>query len=283
MRRRDRSLTPVDARPPGRRARRGAFVLTALALGMLTLGACARTSRLANTWRDPGFRDSSLTRLLVVAVGRSPGERRRFEDHFVAALRARGVDARASYPLIGDARADSALVDAQARQAGCDGILVSRIVDRQMVRRSYGIGGYGAYAVHGPVGYYGPPSGYHTGWWPYYSYGYTTATAGAFAVEDQRVSVETNLYRHGDGQLVWSGLSRQWLAASAGPGDEVAGVVRELVAELTGARVVRSDAGRALGRSNAARQPGRAVTVSTSQWSGDTALPSRGPRGGPTR
>lgn len=223
-----------------RLATRGALTVAALALT-----ACARTSRLASTWTDPGFRDSSLTRLLVVAVGRSPGERRRFEDRFVAALRARGVDARASYPFIGDARADSALVDAQARQAGCDGIFVSRVVDRQMVRRSYG-------SALGPVGYYGPPSRYHAGWWPYYSFGYTSATGGAFAVEDQRVSVETNLYQHQDGQLVWSGLSRQWLTASEGPGDETASVVRELVTELARSGVVRTDAAPSPARTGAA-------------------------------
>ena len=207
----------------------------ALGLAALVLTACARSSQLASTWRDPAFRDGSLSRLLVVAVGRSPGERRRFEDRFAAALRARGVDARASYTFIGDARVDSALVEAQVRQAGCDGIFVSRVVDRQSVRHSYG----GAF---GPVGYYGPPSGYHAGWWPYYSRGYASATAGAFAAEDQRVSVETNLYRHADGQLVWSGLSRQWLGASEAPGDETAGVVRELVAELARSAVVRTDA-----------------------------------------
>lgn len=124
---------------------------------------------------------------------------------------------------------------AQARQSGCDGIFVSRVVDRQLVRRSYGV-------ARGPVGYYGPPSGYHAGWWPFYSLGYASATGGAFAVEDQRVSVETNLYRHEDGRLVWSGLSRQWLTASEGPGDETVGVVRELVAELARSGVVRTDA-----------------------------------------
>lgn len=90
--------------------------------------------------------------------------------------------------------------------------------------------------------------------WPYYSYGYASATGGGFAVKDQRLSVETNLYRHDDGQLVWSGLSRQWLAASAGPGDEIAGVVRELVSELTDARVVRTSAGQAAMRANDARR-----------------------------
>ena len=236
----ERPAVLARGHPLARLAGRGALIAAGLALA-----ACARTNRLASTWKDPGFRDSSLTRLLVVAVGRSPGERRRFEDRFVAALRARGVDARASYPFIGDARADSALVDAQARRAGCDGIFVSRVVDRQMVRRSYG----GALR---PVGYYGPPSGYHAGWWPYYSLGYASATGGAFAVEDQRVSVETNLYRHADGQLVWSGLSRQWLTADEGPGAESASVVRELVAELARSGVVRTEAEPLTARAGAA-------------------------------
>lgn len=227
---RPRFATLFRGRPLARLATSGALVLAALALS-----ACARTNRLASTWRDPGYRDSSLTRLLIVAVGRSPGERRRFEDRFVAALRARGVDARASYPFIGDARADSALVEAQARQAGCDGIFVSRVVDRQMVRRSYG-------GALGPFAYYGPPSRYHTGWYPYYSLGYASATDGAFAAEDQRVSVETNLYRHADGRLVWSGLSRQWLTASEGLGDETPNVVRELASELARSGIVRTTA-----------------------------------------
>ena len=225
---------------PSPRARIARLVFVVLAA--LTVGACARTARLDSTWRDPGFRDGSLDRLLIVAVGRSPLERRLFEDGFVNALRARGVDAQASYQLIGDARVDSALVEAQMHRAGCDGIFVSRVVDRQTVRRYYG-GRYGPVGYYpGARGYYGPPSGYHAGWWPYYSVGFTYATAGSFAVEDQRVSVETNLYRHDNGQLVWSGLSRQWLAAADPPGSETQGVVRELVAELARSGVVRATA-----------------------------------------
>ena len=207
----------------------------------LTLAACARSTRLDSTWRDPGFQNSSLNRLLVVAAGRTPLERRLFEDQFVTALRERGVDAQASYPLIGDAKVDSALVEAQMHRAGCDGIFVTRVVDRQTVRRYYG-GGYGPGYSRGPSGYYGPPSGYHAGWWPYYSVGYSYATGGAFAADDQRISVETNLYRHDNAQLVWSGLSRQWLSATSTPGSETDGVVRALVAELTRANVVRAGA-----------------------------------------
>lgn len=241
----NRSLAFHSAHPVSRRSPRsspwsGVRVsrFAVVALVALTVGACARTARLDSSWRDPGFRGGSLNRLLVVAVGRTPLERRLFEDRFVSALRARGADAQPSYQLIGDARVDSALVEAQMHRAGCDGIFVSRVVDRQAVRRFYG-GGYGPAYYPGPRGYYGPPSGYHAGWWPYYFGGFTYATAVAFAVEDQRVSVETNLYRHDNGQLVWSGLSRQWLAATDPPGSETEGVVRELVAELARSGVVR--------------------------------------------
>jgi hypothetical protein len=212
-------------------------LLSTITVLALALAGCARTAKLATTWRDPGFQDASLTRLLVVAVGRTPGERRVFEDRFAAALRAHGVDARPSYALIGDGRVDSALVDAQLHRSGCDGIFISRVADRQIVRRYYG--DYGAPGYFGAHGYYGPPSAYRAGWWRYYSLGYAYA-AGRPYDEDQRVSVETNLYRHDKGQLVWSGISRQWLASAAGPGDETANVVRELVAELVGSGVVGS-------------------------------------------
>ena len=227
---------------PSRRGRLGRpwIPLVPVLLFALIGSACARTAKLASTWRDPAFQDTSLSKLLVVAVGRSPAERRLFEDRFAGDLRAKGVDAQQSYRLIGDARVDSALVDASMHREGCDGILVSRVVDRQTVRRYYGLYGGPRY---GGGGYYGPPSAYHTGWWPYYSFGYASAT-GRASDDEQRVTVETNLYRHVNGQLVWSGISRQWLSSSQGPGDETPDVVRELVAEIARSGVVQLRPGR---------------------------------------
>lgn len=206
--------------------------VTVIVLGVL---GCARTARLASTWRDPGFQDASLTRLLIVAGGRSPGERRVFEDAFASALRAQGVDAQPSYLTIADSRMDSAVVDAQVHRSGCDGIFVTRVVDRRTVRQYYGTATPGYYGGHG---YYGPPSAYHAGWWPYYSLG--GAYTASRAADAERVSVETNLYRHDNGRLVWSGISRQWLTSDEGPGDESTAVVRELVAELVRSGVIRA-------------------------------------------
>lgn len=210
-------------------------VLGTVAFIALGVSGCARSARLASTWRDPGFQDASLTRLLIVAGGRSPGDRRMFEDAFASALRTQGVDAQPSYLEIGDARVDSALVDAQMYRAGCDGIFVTRVVDRRTVRQYYGSATPGYYGGHG---YYGPPSAYHAGWWPYYTLG--GAYTASRAAEAERVSVETNLYRHDNGRLVWSGMSRQWLTSAESPGEESAAVVRELVAELVRSGVVQA-------------------------------------------
>ena len=208
----------------------------AVLLSLVALSSCARSARLASTWRDPAFQDTSLARLLVVAVGRTPAERRLFEDRFSDNLRVGGVSAEPSYRLIRDERVDSALVDAIMHREGCDAILVSRVVDRQTIRRYYGLYGGPGYYGHG---YFGPPSAYHAGWWPYYASGYASAASRA-SDDEQRVTVETNLYRHDNGQLVWSGISRQWLSSSQGPGDETPAVVRELVAEITRSGVVRT-------------------------------------------
>lgn len=225
-------------RPPTQRRRvwRAAPLLAATLL--LALGAaCARPQRLASVWRDPAFEGGSLRRPMVVAVGRTPRERRLFEDELTATLKDRGVDALPSYPYVGDERVDSALVDAAMHRTGCDGIFVSRLVDRQTVQRYYPptpAGGYGYYAV---------PGAYHGGWWSYYSLGYGYAQTPGYTVTNQQVSVETNLYRQSDGRLVWSGLSRQWLSTSDVPGAESAPVVRELVAELIRSGVVQTAGG----------------------------------------
>ncbi len=140
---------------------------------------------------------NSLLRLLVVAVGWTPGERRYCELALNGALRDAGVGARASYRLIGDARVDSALVDARMRRTECDDILVSRVVDRLTGQRSHG--GFDGRSLGVPAYYGGPPSVYHRGWWPYFSSGYGYATTGTASATLQRVSVETSTgTREGD-------------------------------------------------------------------------------------
>lgn len=204
-----------------------------LLASLAAAGGCANGARLASVWRDPDFQAASLRKPMVVAVGRTPRERRLFEDKLASALRARGVDALPSYPVVGDERVDSARVDTAMHRMGCDGIFVARVVDRQTVTRYYPPAGAAA-----GYGIYRAPGAYHAGWWPYYSLGYAYATTAGYTIADQRISVETNLYRYADGRLVWSGLSRQWLSGFDEPGAEIGSVVRELAAEVVRTNVV---------------------------------------------
>lgn len=208
--------------------------------GVALLGAgCARQNRLASVWRDPGVEARSLRRLMVVAVGRTPRERRLYEDALVASLRTRGIDALPSYPAVADERVDSARVDAAMHRMGCDGIVVSRLVDRGTVRRYYPTTPVGYGFGHA---YYGLPSAYYGGWWPYYSLGYAYASTPGYSVTNERISVESNLYRQGDGRLVWSGLSREWLSESDLPSAEIGPMARQLAVELARSGVVRASA-----------------------------------------
>lgn len=221
---------PTTVSPPRR-----TLAFACVVLLLLAAAGCARQNRMSSVWRDPAFETGSLRRLMVVAVGRTPRERRLYEDAFVTSLKAKGVDAMPSYPAVGDERVDSASVDTAMHRMGCDGIVVSRVVDRQTVQRYY---------PPVPVGYgfgrtyYGLPGAYAGGWWPYYSLGYAYASTPGYTVTNQRVSVESNLYRQADGRLVWSGLSREWVSESDAPGAEIGPMVRQLSEELV--RFVRS-------------------------------------------
>lgn len=219
------------------RARRISKVAGALLLA--AAAGCARPNQLTSTWRDPAIEPGALRRLMVVAVGRTSRERRLYEDAVVTALRARGIDALPSYPEVGDERVDSARVDTAMHRMGCDGIVVSRVVDRQTVQRYYPPAAAGYGLGHG---YYGLPRAYHGGWWPYYSLGYAYAASPGYTVSNQRVSVESNLYQQRDGRLVWSGLSREWLSQGDPPGAEIAPMARQLAAELARSAVVVSSA-----------------------------------------
>ena len=79
-----------------------------LGAAILMLAACASTT-LTNSWRDPAYKGPLLKKVMVMAVSTQPSVRRVFEDEFVSELKAAGVEATASYTLIGqDGKADEA-------------------------------------------------------------------------------------------------------------------------------------------------------------------------------
>ena len=121
----------------------------------LLLAACSSTV-LRDTWKDPRFRGEPLRSVLVIGVAQSQNHRRVFEDGFTQALKAQGVGATASYPLLPE---DGAIPNDRINQAvvraAADAVLITRVlrVDRNVqvtpgyVAPGYGYGFYGWYSA----------------------------------------------------------------------------------------------------------------------------------------
>jgi hypothetical protein len=97
-------------------------------LSLMLLGSCASTT-LVSSQKNTAYHGSALTRLMVVGATTDPRVRAAFEDEFVAKLKAAGITAVPSYPLLADtASADRAQLRKAVESAGMDGVLAARLV-----------------------------------------------------------------------------------------------------------------------------------------------------------
>ncbi len=197
-------------------------------LCILALAGCGSSTQLTSVWSDPTFQTNSLQKLMVIGVAHNSSVRRIFEDTFASALQGEGVRAMTGYSVLGDGRLDSAMVWDAIQKTGCDGIFVTRLVDKQTVQTYYPPT---TTAVAVPAPYYG-------GWYGYYATGYAYTTMPGYTVENQVINLETTLYRVADGKLVWSALSQSWLEQAPDPGREIRPFVDQLVMGLTSSKIV---------------------------------------------
>ena len=93
----------------------------------MLLGSCA-TAQLATAQKNPAYNGPALKRIMVVGMTTDVRVRRAFEDSAVAKLKAAGVAAIPSYPLIPKQGAlERARSLEVAKGAGVDGVLIARI------------------------------------------------------------------------------------------------------------------------------------------------------------
>jgi hypothetical protein len=166
--------------------------LAAAALTLLLLGGCASTS-LVNQWKAPDYVTGPMRKVMVVGVTKQPSVRRVFEDEFSTRLKAAGVEAVPSYTVIKeDGQADEAVLENAVQGLGADGVLVTRLVNREHVTQV----SPGFYHPAPWLGFYG---WYSSAWMGYYEppmvYQYDVVTA------------ETSLYSPPQSTLVWSGTT----------------------------------------------------------------------------
>jgi hypothetical protein len=209
--------------------KRTTLTLVALAtLGLLAVVGCSGNTKLTNLWADPNFQTNSLKKLMVIAVAQNTGLRRTFEDTFAQALRGEGVQAVTSYSTVGEGALDSVGVNTALQRSGCDGVFITRLVDKKTVDTYYAP----------TTTYVGAPNAYYGGWYGYYSTSYAYMSTPGYTVQNEVLNIETNLYRVSDAKLVWSALSQSWLEQSASPGNEIQPFVSQLVYGLSKSKVV---------------------------------------------
>ena len=125
-------------------------------------------------------------------------------------------------------KADSASIHASLLQNGCDGLMVTRLIDRKTVETYYP-----------PTStYVAAPSPYYGGWYGYYSMGYSYMMSPGYTVENEVINLETNLYRVADAKLIWSAVSESWLEQTIDRGSEIQPFVSSLIDGLARSNVV---------------------------------------------
>lgn len=163
------------------------------ALCLLFTASCSTTT-LKTVWKDTKYQ-AKLEEVLIIGVAKEKTVRRLFEDEFVGQLKARGVDALASYTLIpSEGMLDKATVESKIKNLGVDAVLVTRLLESKKERV-------------GAV----PARTYRRGWYDYYNRSYEYNRQLDNYYEYEVVNIETNIYETQAGNLIWSGLSETFV------------------------------------------------------------------------
>lgn len=157
-------------------------MLSLVAVTVITT-ACANSTQMVASWRDPAAGPAPLGRTLAVFMSAEPGMRRMVEDKLAASL----PGGTASYHLIPDDQVSNieSLRNGLA-QGGYDGIVVMRLL---------GVSSEVS-AVDGNSDIYG--------YWRYWGY----ATEPISYRTDYLYSVESSLYSARDGRMKWMARSQ---------------------------------------------------------------------------
>ena len=162
---------------------------------VLALSACASTT-FTSTWKAPdavGISPVGKT-IAAVFVTRDEGKRRAAEDAMARDLTERGAHGVAAYTILPEnVRADAEKARALLKDAGVNGVVISRVVGKD-TRINY------------TPGTTMPP--YYGDFGPYWNRGWGAAYEPGYLTTDTIVSVETTLYSLPADKLLWASTSR---------------------------------------------------------------------------
>jgi hypothetical protein len=169
---------------------RSGEIASLVALAFLVLASCASTSMVSSK-KNPAYTGPELKRLMVIGVSADARVRRAFEDEFVAKLKAAGVEAQPSYPVLPEINpVDPAQLRKTVQAAGVDGVLAARLV--KVERDPNGLQEFSF-------------ENRTAGFYEYYGSGSTGSfdpTAGGMS---NLITIHFDLYSVAGSQLVWGG------------------------------------------------------------------------------
>ena len=171
----------------------GPFRAIMLASMSILLAACAASTRVAKTYSDDAYANSSFSNFLVIGVAGNYNSRAQFERTVVSGLRAEGASASAYYSVVqGNAPISRDAVLGAVQSGSFDAVLVTRVIDQQTdVDVKSGSAGAKATTIGGsPINFF--------------RYNYEELNEPQSINFNTTVVLETELFSSADEKMIWA-------------------------------------------------------------------------------
>ncbi len=191
---------------------------------VLLLCSCTATS-VKKTWKSPEFAGKGLTKFAVIAIADRGIVREGCENRLATQLRNRGASAVTTFDLLSlaDIKGDKAAAAEKFRAAGCEAVLILRLVDASSTYREVRPGG---------ERYAETITGIETGiWYDYYSVAYMDMSP-TYGNLKQKVLLEAVVFDLGSAKRLWSGLTQTVSTETMDRAAEVDTIVGKIVAAM---------------------------------------------------
>ena len=195
--------------------------LVLMVLAALQLMACANTVVL-NSWRNKGYDNTPLKKVLVVTGLRSSDDSHLLQDALVMQLKENGVEAIAGYAVFkGAGHPTKEQVLKYAIRNQVDSVLVSRIT------------GENTEAIYHPSIAYAAPYAYYSYWDTYYPHLFDRA---GFSEKYKYYYLESNIYAVNDKTLIWTAVSEA--VKPQNMADEIKVFANKIVSAIKGSALI---------------------------------------------
>jgi hypothetical protein len=171
----------------------GPFRAIMLASMSILLAACAASTRVAKTYSDDAYANSSFNNFLVIGVAGNYNSRAQFERTVVSGLRAEGASASAYYSVVqGNEPISRDAVLGAVQSGNFDAVLVTRVISQQTdVDVKSGSAGAKATTIGGsPINFF--------------RYNYEELNEPQSINFNTTVVLETELFSSADEKMIWA-------------------------------------------------------------------------------